>query len=57
MNEPRRDKTASPTAKDDVDIDLDGSATTPDQGRTDEPALTTSEDAQRDDLTVRPDNS
>ena len=57
MNEPRQDGTTPGAAKDDVDIDLHSSATAPSQDRPDEPALTTSKDAQRDDLTVQPDNS
>lgn len=65
MTKPDPDSTAPDTAQGDIDIDLgsaldadpDSGAATPTPGAADAPALTTSQDAQRDDLPVRPDNS
>jgi len=61
MTEPHPHRTAPGTAQGnvdiDVDIDVDSNATAPNAGPAEEPALTTSEDAQRDDLLVQPGNS
>ncbi len=57
MTEPHPDPTAPRTAQGNVDIDVDSNATAPNEGPAEEPALTTSKDAQRDDLLVQPGNS
>jgi len=63
MTEPHPHSTAPGTAQGnvdidvDVDVDVDSNATAPNEGPAEEPALTTSEDAQRDDLLVQPGNS
>jgi len=41
----------------DVDVDVDSNATARKEDPVEEPALTTSKDAQRDDLLVQPGNS
>ena len=61
MTEPHPHSTAPGTAQGnvdiDVDIDVDSNATAPNESPAEESALTTSEDAQRDDLLVQPGNS
>ncbi len=57
MTEPHRNSTEPPPTQGDTDIDLESSSPAPGGGPADEPALTTSEDAQRDDLPVQPGNS
>ena len=61
MTEPHPHSTAPRPAQGnvdiEVDIDVDSNATAPLEGPAKEPALTTSEDAQRDDLLVQPSNS
>jgi predicted component of type VI protein secretion system len=61
MTEPHPHSTAPRPAQGnvdiDVDIDVDSNATAPNEGPAEEPALTTSKDAQRDDLLVQPGNS
>jgi len=57
MTEPHPHSTAPGTAQGNVDIDVDSNATAPNESPAKEPALTTSEDAQRDDLLVQPGNS
>lgn len=57
MTEPHPHRTAPRTAQGNVDIDIDSNATAPNENPAEEPALTTSKDAQRDDLTVLPGNS
>jgi len=61
MTEPHPHRTAPDIAQGnvdiDVDIDVDSNATAPNEGPAEEPGLTTSEDAQRDDLLVQPGNS
>jgi len=57
MTEPHPHSTAPRPAQDNVDIDVDINATAPNESPAEEPALTTSEDAQRDDLLVQPGNS
>ncbi len=57
MTEPHPDPTAPRTAQGNVDIDVDSNATAPNEGPAEEPALTTSKDAQRGDLLVQPGNS
>jgi len=41
----------------DIDIDVDSNATAPNESPAEAPALTTSKDAQRNDLLVQPGNS
>ncbi len=57
MTEPHPHRTAPRTAQGNVDIDVDSNATAPNEGPAEAPALTTSKDAQRDDLLVQPGNS
>lgn len=59
MTEPHSDSTPPRTAHGDldIDIDLDSSPPAPNESPAEEPILTTSEDAQRDDLLVQPGNS
>ncbi len=57
MTEPHPHSTAPRPAQGNVDIDVDINATAPNESPAEEPALTTSEDAQRDDLLVQPGNS
>ncbi len=61
MTEPHPHSTAPGPAQGnvdiDVDIDVDSNATAPNESPAEESALTTSEDAQRDDLLVQPGNS
>jgi len=61
MTEPHPHSTAPRPAQGnvdiDVDIDVDSNATAPNESPAEESALTTSEDAQRDDLLVQPGNS
>jgi len=57
MTEPHPHSTAPGDVDIDVDIDVDSNATAPNEGPAEEPALTTSEGAQRDDLLVQPGNS
>ncbi len=57
MTEPHPHRTAPRAAQGNVDIDIDSNATDPSENAAEEPALTTSKDAQRDDLLVQPGNS
>ncbi len=61
MTEPHPHSTAPGPAQGnvdiDVDIDVDSNATAPNESPAEESALTTSKDAQRDDLLVQPGNS
>ncbi len=61
VTEPHPHRTAPGTAQGDVDIDVDidvdSNATAPNESPADEPALTTSKGAQRNDLLVQPGNS
>jgi len=57
VTEPHPHRTAPRTAQGNVDIDVDSNATAPNEGPAEAPALTTSKDAQRDDLLVQPGNS
>ncbi len=57
MTQPHPHRTAPRTAQGNVDIDIDSNATAPNESPAEEPALTTSKDAQRDDLLVQPGNS
>lgn len=56
MTEPHPHSTSPRTEQGDVDIEVDSNATAA-ESPVDEPSLTTSEDAQRDDLLVEPANS
>ncbi len=57
MTEPHPHRTSPRTAQGNVDIDVDSNATAPNEGPAEAPALTTSKDAQRNDLLVQPGNS
>jgi len=61
VTEPYPHSTAPGTAQGnvdiDIDIDVDSNATAPNESPAEAPALTTSKDAQRDDLLVQPGNS
>ena len=59
MTEPHPHSTAPRPAQGnvDIDVDVDSNGTARKEDPVEEPALTTSKDAQRDDLLVQPGNS